>query len=342
MKPKRIAALILVTLLTGGFLYVRYGRSAAGPEDSRPSTTTTTAKFVSSTITANGTVTSRNKEILSFQTPGRLTYLPLQEGDAVYPGQVIAKIDTAKLEANLRQAEQDFTAAKAASEKLYNDQAGKTDESYDEKIKRTAVDAAQNKAYDAVVKARQDISDASLRASFRGILVHSDVTSVGVNITPAVTFVVADPAALIFRAYIPTVSIYYVAEGSTVTLAVDGVPDKIQGIVEKIYPSKTILPSGQAVYQADVASDDLKKLTRLEQAGTAFIQTTSQNVALVPAWTVLGGKYIWVMKDGTPELRQVRAGKIHGAEIEITSGLSEKDQIIVNPKQISELKYPIL
>jgi hypothetical protein len=73
-----------------------------------------------------------------------------------------------------------------------------------------------------------------------------------------------------------------------------------------------------------------------------MISTNSEHVALVPAWTVLGGKYIWIDNNGTPELRQVTAGKIHGSEIEITGGLSPDDQIIIDPKFIPSLKYQLL
>jgi hypothetical protein len=102
------------------------------------------------------------------------------------------------------------------------------------------------------------------------------------------------------------------------------------------------LPSGQAVYQIDVGSDELKKQAKLDMTGTAIISTNSKNVALVPVWTVLAGKYIWVDNNGTPDLRQVTAGKIHGNEIEITDGLTPQDKIIIDPKLIPSLKYQML
>ena len=147
---------------------------------------------------------------------------------------------------------------------------------------------------------------------------------------------------MVFRANIPTQNIYYISEGSSVSIAVDGIPDKLQGTVIKIYPSRVTLPSGETVYQVDIASDQLKKLAKLDETGTAIISTNSENVALVPAWTVLAGKYIWVNNTGTPELRQITAGKIHGEKIEILSGLTPDDKIITDPKFIPSLKYQLL
>jgi len=66
------------------------------------------------------------------------------------------------------------------------------------------------------------------------------------------------------------------------------------------------------------------------------------NVILVPGWTVLGNKYIWIIKDNQPILKPVKAGKSHGANIEILEGLSNSDKIITDPKLIISNKYQIL
>jgi hypothetical protein len=127
-----------------------------------------------------------------------------------------------------------------------------------------------------------------------------------------------------------------------VTLAIDGIQNKISGTVVKIFPSKIILPSGQAAYQVDISSEELMKKAKLDMSGRAIIYTNSENIALVPAWTVLSGKYIWIDNNGKPDLRKVTVGKIHGNEIEIISGLSENDKIIVDPKYIPSQKYQLL
>lgn len=328
---------VVIVILAGIVIHSQYVSKS-----STDSTITTSARFVTSTITADGSVTAQNQAVLTFQTPGKLIYLPFKVGDRVLQGQAVAQLDLAKLQANLRQAEQSFTAAQAASQKLYNDQGAKTDESFDEKVKRTAVDATQNIAYDSVVKARQDITDATLVSSVNGVLIREDVTVTGVNVTPATTFIVADPDTTVFRANVSLGDIYYISVGSTVSLAIDGIPKKLTGIVTTIYPSKVTLSSGQAVYQVDIACDDLIKQAKLDEAGTALISTNSEHVALVPAWTILSGKYIWIDNNNTPQLREVTVGKIHGNEIEIIKGLTPQDKIIIDPKYISSKKYQLL
>ena len=340
MDKKSLIITLVAVILIGAGIFVY--RAASMTTAQGRTTITTTAKFVTSTISADGAVTAQNQAVMTFQTPGKLIYLPFKVGDKVYQGQAVAQLDLSKLQANERQAEQSFTAAKAASEKLYNAEGYPTAESYDQKVQRTAVDAAQNIAYDSVVKARQDITDATLVSSVNGILTREDVTVTGVNVTPATTFIVADPDTMVFRANISLGDIYYISVGSQVTLAIDGIPNKLTGTVVTIYPSKVTLPTGQAVYQVDIASDDLKKQAKLDEAGTALISTNAENVAVVPAWTVLSGKYVWTDNNGTPELREVTVGKTHSNEIEIIKGLTPTDKIIIDPKFIPSKKYQLL
>lgn len=330
------------------------------------STTTTSVRFVNSTITADGYVTAQNQAKLNFQIGGKLVYLPLKEGDTVYHGQTIASLDSYTIKEQLKAALNNYRTVRNGFDQTkdnvannvavaqqtypYNNYAaaglsgsGK-DTAINDAIARIA-DNSQASLDNSVINvelANYALQLSSITSPLNGIITHEDVNVPGINITPMTTFVVADPTTMVFRANVPTESIYYVSEGSMVALAVDGLQDKISGTIVKIYPSKVILSSGQAVYQVDIASDELKKSAKLDMSGRAIIYTNSANVALVPAWTVLSGKYIWIDNNGTPELKKVVIGKIHGNEIEITSGLSAGDKIIIDPKYIPSQKYQLL
>lgn len=369
MKVKFSFILIgLIVLLLGAGLFLSNKRINIYPflyANSKP-TVDSTVKFVSSTITADGVVTAQNKANLNFQIPGKLVYLPLKEGDKVYQGQTVASLDSYTIKEQLRAALNNYritrngfdqtndnvkdNLANAQQVYPYNAYAvagiagGATSAAVNNAVARIA-DNSQAGLDNAVVNvelANYAFQLASLTSPLNGIITHEDVTVPGVNVTPMTTFVVADPSTMVFRANVPTESIYYVNEGGMVTMAIDGIQDKINGTVSRIYPSKVVLPSGQAVYQIDIVSDQLKKLAKLDMSGRAIIYTNAENVALVPAWTVLSGKYIWIDENGTPNLKKVTVGKIHGSEIEITGGLSAGDQIIIDPKYIPSLKYQLL
>lgn len=300
-------------------------------------------KSVKSVIQADGVVTPQNQAVLRFQTGGKLIYLPFKEGETVLQGQVIAKLDTSKLEATLRQAEQDFTAAKAASDRYYDGRTG-TSESYDQKVTRTALDATQNKAYDSVVKARQDLADAVLMSPIDGVITQEDVTVTNINVTSATSFTVVDPTILVFRANVSESDVDFISVGNTVTVKFGNDDRKqISGIVSKIYPDKTTLSTGQKAYQVDVESTELAKSGKMGQSGTVLIQSNSQNnVKLVPTWTILNHDSVWVLANNKPVFRNVTVGKTHGDMTEVLDGLRPNDRVIINPESIAAEKYKIL
>lgn len=323
-------------------------------------TTTTSVQFVDSTITVGGAVVAQSQAKLNFQTSGKLIYLPFKEGDAVSMGQTIAQLDSYQLQRQLTAALNTYRSTRDtfdqtqqnAQDNVMNPQMASTyakvnidnSTAINDAIKRI-VDQNQATLDNSVINvelASYALQLSRLTSPLTGIITHEDVTVSGVNITPATTFTVADPDTMVFRANVPMGSIYYISEGSKVVLAVDGIQNKIQGVVTKIYPSKVTLASGQSVYQVDIESDELKKQGKLDEAGSAIISMNAHNVALVPAWTVLAGTYIWVDINGTPEVRKITVGKIHGNQIEVTNGLSLDDKIIIDPKFIAAHIYKML
>jgi RND family efflux transporter MFP subunit len=362
MTAKRGLAIGVVVLFLAAAEYAGSSMLLSGRQgvDGKTATTTSSVRFVSSTVTADGVVTAQNQAKLNFQTSGKLTYLPFREGDKVSAGQTIAQLDTYQLQRQLAVALNNYRSTRDSFDQTQQNSQNNVLRAQqsptfskinadaavavDDAIKRI-VDQNQANLDNSVVSvelANYALQLSRLNSPINGILTHADVTVSGLNITPATSFTVADPATMVFRANVPAERIYYVSEGSTVSLAVDGIREKIAGTVIRIYPSKVTLANGQAAYQVDIQSDDLKKLAKLDQSGRAIISTNAENVALVPAWTVLGGKYVWIDNGGQPKLQEVTVGKIHGNEIEVLQGLSSNDAIIVDPKSIPARHYGIL
>ena len=365
MKKRLVPLIILVAAAAGAGVFVIRSMSTVNMKP-KASLTTSSVRFVSSTITADGTVTAQDQAKLQFQTAGKLVYLPFKEGDKVSAGQVIAQLDTYSLQRALTSALNTYRSTRDTFDQ-YNDSAangvaksqltypynnyanaGVGGDTFNTAITNAIhriADQNQASLDNSVINvelANYAMQLARLTSPVNGVITHEDVTVPGINITAATSFTVMDPDTMVFRANVPTEDIYYIQEGGTVTIALDGIPQKITGTVVKIYPTKTVLADGESVYQVDIASDTLKKTAKLDQAGTAIIETNAQHVALVPAWTVLSGKYIWVDNGGTPELRTVRTGQIHGNDIEVTAGLSESDRIIIDPMVITAKHYQML
>jgi multidrug efflux pump subunit AcrA (membrane-fusion protein) len=323
-------------------------------------------KIVASIIQADGAVTSQNQAILHFQTGGKLFYLPFKEGDQVYQGQTIASLDTYILQKQLTAALNiyrstrdtfDQTQQNAQTGVLRGQQkyalevtnkigiGGQTEEDIINDIAKRILDQNQANLDNSVIQVELSnyaLSLASIISPINGIITHMDVTTPFVNVTPATSFVVADPSTLIFRANVLENDIDFISVGNNATIKL-GSGESISGTVSKIYSDKITSSNGLKVYAVDIESINVSQFNVMGQSGVALIQSNSQkNVKLVPTWTVLDHDSVWVLSNSKPVLRNVTIGKTHGDVMEIISGLKTEDRIITNPESIAAGKYKIL
>ncbi len=332
IKKNYIIIALAILVVLGGGIAIQKSKTQSSSEQIKTATVKL-ATFTKSVQSSGKTKADKSAE-LRFQTSGKLVYLPFKEGDRVQQGQVVAQLDIAKLQANLRQQEQDFIAAKAASEKLYNDQGASTAESFDEKVKRTAVDATQNKAYDAVVKARQDIADAMLVTPISGVITHIDTPTVGVNITPATsTIEIVDPESLLFEANIDEVDVGLLSLGQTANIALDAFPDAtFSGKISYISYSSQVSGGGATVFPVQITFNEPETL-RIGLNGDVTIETNSiPDALLIPIEAIReqdSGKFVYKKTGKTYTLVPVIVGEQNDTEIVITNGVSRGDVVVI-------------
>jgi len=308
------------------------------PKPPKPvETTKVTHQNLVQTVSITGVVAAENAANLTFPFAGKIAYLPFNEGDSVAKGQVIASLDPSDLQANLRQAEQDFTAAKAASEKLYNAQGYPTAESFDQKVARTAVDAAQNKAYDNVVKARKAIADSSLIAPFSGVLVREDVKNVGVNVSAGSTWTIIDPSTLEFKMEIDEADIAKISTGQNVNVNLDAFPDEtLKLTVTNIDLVTHTTSSGGNAYFVK-ANMPVNTKYRIGMNGNADIITGDlHDVLVIPFASVQNDNEVYVKTGNKFKLKKVRLGLENDISAEVLSGLTEGDEIATDPTSVSK------
>lgn len=321
---------------------------------------------VESQILADGKVASQNEANLHFQTGGKLTYLSAKEGDTVYAGQTIANLDTYALQRQLTAALNNYRSTRdtfdqtqdnsqngvLSGQQRYNLEVpnkagiagGPEINIINDMIKRI-VDQNQANLDNSVINvelANYAMQLSSLTAPFDGVVVHEDVNVSGQNITPAASFIVIDPNALVFRASVNEQDIDYIQAGSPATVVLNGDNKTYAGTVSKIYPEKITTITGQNVYRVDVTVADFGK-AHYAQAGSVQIKSNiTSETLLVPTWLVLNSQNIWVKEGDKTVLKNVKVGKTHGDYTEIIGGLGSSDRVIVNPESIVAKKYRIL
>jgi multidrug efflux pump subunit AcrA (membrane-fusion protein) len=373
MKIKKIiGSIIFAVLIIEGIIFVSI--QMQNQSNQQNDSQSAQVKAIDSTVVADGVVTAQDQATLHFQTGGKLVSVPLKEGDKVYQGQTIAQLDTYPLQRQLTIALNTYKATRDKFDQNQQDQGNTVSTNEQQAALQTAgAGSAQQldqgygnstTATDYINQVVQRIADesqtgldtsvanveianyalqmATLTSPLTGIVTQEDVDVAGQNVTPTTSFVVADPSTKIFRANVPASDIYYITEGMNASVMLDGSQNKINGTIVKIYPSKVTLATGESVYQVDIQSDQITSSSKLDQGGTAIIMTNAENLTLVPAWTVLSGKYVWVQNNGKLILRSVTTGKVHGEQMEITGGLDSQDRVITDPEMIPSKKYPLL
>jgi len=357
-----IVILILIILITGGIFITKEIIS----KSEAPQTQTINIKNLNSTILADGSVASQSEATLHFQTGGKLVYLPLQEGDKVSKGQIIAKLDTYTLQKQLSQALNNYKATRdnfdqssengqngvaQGAQKYALDVANKVDMSSTDKdavsqdIVNHLLDQQQlslNNSVANVDLANYAIQLSSLQSPISGTLIHEDITTTNTTISPANSFVVADTSKLIFRSLVSENYIQLIKIGDQATITIKGDNNNYAGTVDKIYPQITKLNNGQNSYQVDIKSADLIKNAKYNQSGSVIFQLNdADNISVIPSWLVINKQFVWVKNGLGFTKKSVVVGKSFGDQTQIISGLDTNDQIINNPEVIAKNQYLI-
>ena len=137
--PGRIAALVLIAAVGGGATLVARSNTTAPKTEVR--TATVTRGSVTQTVSVSGSVNALGQARLAFKTGGKLATIYVTAGQAVTPGQPLAKLDTTDLETTLATAQQNLASAQASYQKQLL-AASDTQRSYEETQRSTANDIA--------------------------------------------------------------------------------------------------------------------------------------------------------------------------------------------------------
>lgn len=367
---KNILLIIFIISFTGLVLFT--GAHRALSVNVAPSATESASfrvKKMEQEILVVGTLESEAQATMRFSVGGKLIYLPFKEGDRVRKGQTIAQLDTYDLRKRLEIAVNNLRLSKDTLSQSQENQRthlmevqlrynvesvtklyGSIQEDETTVLSNMAARIIdQNQANAGSVQAQVDLANSAFQLStitspIDGIVLHEDITTVGVNVTPATSFVVVDPSQLIFHANVLESDIDFVKTGTNVSVKLDNKPSKIiKGTVLRVYPEKTKSASGTNVYRVDVESPEFKLGYTYGLSGAASIDSlVSGDAFLVPTWTIISGRQIWVVEGGKPQFKEVSVGNSRDGKTVILSGLSDSDEIVNDPEFLVAKLYWIL
>lgn len=174
-----IGALVLITLVTGGFLWWQRSNAALAPAlVSAPVTRGT----IEMTVLAEGTLKPRNMVAVGAQVSGRITALHVGVGQVVRQGDLIAEIDSVTQENQLRNAEAALANVQAqlAEKTAQLSRAERTLARQQQMLKtRTVAQADFETAEEAVDVARAQIKALNAQVEQAGVSIETAEANLG-------------------------------------------------------------------------------------------------------------------------------------------------------------------
>jgi RND family efflux transporter MFP subunit len=292
---------------------------------------------------------------------GVLEELLVHVGDSVRAGDLLARLDDAKLRANVQAAEAELAAARAAvgraetqvvrasallarRETLAN---GGLVSAEDLELQQRDLDIAHAEAGAAQARlrvAQTRLRSAQIELGYATIQapISGTVTTVATREGEAVaasftvpTFVtIMDLDRLEVETYVDEVDIGKVAVGQEAEISLDAFPNEtFAGEVCAVSPEARVRDNVVTYVVLVRITDGDRGLLRPQMTASITISAGARRgLLLVPIEAVrrddAGRPYVLVSRSDTAERRPVRLGQMYGSQVEVRSGLDEGEQAV--------------
>ncbi|MBI5020309.1 MAG: efflux RND transporter periplasmic adaptor subunit [Ignavibacteriales bacterium] len=309
-------------------------------------------------LTASGYVVAQRKAAIASKATGRLVYLGFKEGDKVKEGQIIARIESADVEAALTQAKAEYDVAQAdkvEAEQSYErakkllDQHLISQAEFDiakSRFDRVTASIASRSA--AVKAAEVQMENTRIRAPFDGTILtkNADIGEVvapfaaGASSRVAVV-TIADMNSLEVEADVSESNIERIQSELPCEITLDAYPDKrYRGVVDKIVPTAD-RAKATVMTKIRFVEKDSRVLPEMS-AKVHFLKNKSKNSINITPMIAVDPAVITKRKDEIvafvlkgqiiQEVTVVTGNKI-GSLIEVKSGLNPGDKVILHPNE---------
>ena len=297
----------------------------AAPAAVTYTTTTVERGAIADSVTVSGTFVSTRSYDLSFEKrAGYLSEIAVKAGDEVAAGQFLARLDTDALEKELKKQELIVERAQIAL-----NAAKAAENATKDSIRLAEIDYELQKLQ--LDETRNELSKQSIYAPADGVVSYLSKQSVGEYIAARSTFIrIVDPDSLQIECTGDKISAFQLDQEVVVTY------DK------KEYAGKVVMTPASAPYEMQA---DGKSFVRIEvtdplpeepllgkSASVELIREKKEDVIVIPRNVVSmysGESYVQVLENGIKKERMIETGIKNVTYIEVVSGLSEGEEVII-------------
>ena len=295
-------------------------------------------------LPVSGALQPLNQAAVKAKVSGEVRYITVREGERVQAGQVLARIDTADLEAKLVERVGALESAKAqlalaektrASNQALLKQRFISQNAFDNSESTLSVSMGTLKSAEAQVQlARNALRDAVATSPLTGIVAKRHV-QLGEKVafdSPLVT--VVDLKHMELQAMVPSVDVPEIAIGMPVDLAIDGFGERrFSGRIDRINPATEAGTRAILVYVGIPNADaslrgGMFATGRIALAADAAVPTLPQSAIRTEA----GQTFVWAIEAGKLVRRIVTVGRRddQAGRIELKTALPPELQILAS------------
>jgi HlyD family secretion protein len=361
-KPSRIvpaAITIVILAIVGAAAYVVYQKTLGRPPEVQTAIVSVKQAGQAGTVlTGSGYIVTQHKYIvIGTKILGQIIAEPIEEGQRVKAGDLLARIDARDYQAQLRQAYADRDLAEAnvvlkqaraeRLRQLYREGVQSKDSLDDAENQLSVAEAELNKAIGAIDFAKFNVSQTVITSPINGVVLQKyrelgDTINFGGEIQAGggATDIVqlADLSDLRCEVDINESDIAKVKMGTPATVILDAYPDDpFPATVVKIYPEAD-RQKGTVKVEVRVLQPDLKVIKPEMSAKVTFQSITTQSAAapmvLVPKKAIVtegNANSVWVVRGDTAHLVPITMGREFQEGVEVKQGLSGGEMVIVVP-----------
>lgn len=335
MKYWKPIVIILVSIGILAFIKIKFlsqpvaaptGPGAGGPpKPMKVSGFVTSIGSIDNNVYATGTLVANESVNISPEVGGKLVYLQINEGAFVSKGQLIARVNDADLQAQLKRLTVQLKIAedKAERAKKLTDLNGLSIDEYETALNNLNVLRAD------IEYTKTLIAKTEIKAPFSGKLGFKNISE-GAYVAPGTiltTLEQTDPLKLEFA--IPEKYAPMTKNGSTVNFQIDGYKDDFQAKVYAIQPSIDL--QNRSVILRAQASNNRQLLKPGAFARIELSLGKDNQTIMVPTEAIipiLKGQQVLLVKNGVVVPQKVTPGVRTDAKVQILEGLSAGDTIV--------------
>jgi HlyD family secretion protein len=301
-----ILFVILAAALAGGYFFWQRqpAEKPAAVVGMTQRTTAVTRGNLAAMVSATGKVEPIKKVEVKSKASGQIIIMPVEEGDRVQQGALIARIDETDLRNAYEQAAADLEVAKATVAQTAGNVKRQTElfsrgllspaEIDQVKLEEVKARAQQVKAETELATTATRLKDAIVRAPIAGIILQKDVEAgqiiaSGINSVSGGTLIatVANMDSVYVQAEVDEVDIGQVSIGQKAKVVADAFPDEVfYGRVLRVAPLATVEQNVTTFNVTIVVQNPGSKLKAGMNASVDLTVADRQDILLIPKQAV--------------------------------------------------------